>query len=174
MLFRSVMPQVRRVAVLWDPEALGSRQQWDESQHPARALGLELYSMPASSVAGYETAFLEAAMAGIDAIWITLNPLANSNQKILADLAIKYRVPSICAREDYARNGCLLAYGPGYGAEGKDAARYVDKILKGTKPSEIPVEQPMIFELLLNQRTAEKMGIVFPPSVLIRTDRLVN
>ncbi len=173
-LLKEIMPRVRRVAVLWDPQAPGSKPQWDESQQPAHALGLQLYSMSVSRVEDYETAFQEAAKAGSDAIWVTLNPLANSNQKILAELAVKYRLPSICAREDYARNGCMLAYGPGYGAEGKDAARYVDKILKGTKPSDIPVEQPMLFELLVNLSTAEKLGVSIPQSVHFRADKLVH
>ena len=134
---KETIPGVSRVAVLWDPQAPGSIPQWNESQAPARELGLQLYSMEASSVDHYEAAFKEAIKAGNTAVWITLNPLANSNQKLLAELAIKNRLPSICARGDYAENGCLMAYGPGYSTEGRDGAHYVDKILKGTKPAEI-------------------------------------
>jgi putative ABC transport system substrate-binding protein len=122
-------------------------------------LGLQLYSMPVSSVDKYATAFTEAIKAQNTAVWITLNPLANSNQKSIAELAIKHRLPSICARADYAENGCLMAYGPGYTTEGKDGARYVDKILKGAKPTDIPVEQPMKFELLFNLKTAKQIHV---------------
>jgi putative ABC transport system substrate-binding protein len=173
-LLKETIPKVRRVAVLWDPNAPGSIPQWEESQLPARELGLQLYSMPVSSVDKYETAFKGAVKAQNTAVWVTLNPLANSNQKLIADLAIKYRLPSICARADYAENGCLMAYGPGYTAEGKDGARYVDKILKGAKPYEIPVEQPMKFELLFNLKTAKQIHVTIPSSVIFRADRVLK
>jgi putative ABC transport system substrate-binding protein len=173
-LLKETIPKVRRVAVLWDPQAPGSKPQWDESQQPARALRLQLHSMPVSSVDKYEAAFKDAVKAKSSAVWITLNPLANSNQKLLAALAIANRLPSICARADYAENGCLMAYGPGYVTEGKDGARYVDKILKGGKPNEIPVEQPMKFELLFNLTTAKQIGVTIPPAVLYRADKLIK
>ena len=160
-LFKETLPTVSRVAVLWDPRAPGSVPQWQASQLPARELGLHLYSMEVSSVENYEAAFKAAVEAGNTALWMTLNPLANSNQKKIAELAIKYGLPSICARSDFAENGCMMAYGPSYGIEGKDGARYVDKILKGAKPADIPVEQPMKFELVINLQTAQKLGRPF-------------
>jgi putative tryptophan/tyrosine transport system substrate-binding protein len=105
---------------------------------------------------------------------MTLNPLANSNQKKIAELAIKYGLPSICARSDFAENGCMMAYGPSYGIEGKDGARYVDKILKGAKPADIPVEQPMKFELVINLQTAHKLGLTIPQSVLFQADKIIK
>ena len=173
-LLKETIPKVRRVAVLWDPQAPGSTPQWNESQEPARALGLQLHSMQVSSTDKYEAAFKEAVKARSTAVWITLNPLANSNQKLLAALAVSHRLPSICARADYAENGCLISYGPGYTTEGKDGARYVDKILKGVKPHEIPVEQPMKFELLVNLKTAKQIGVTVPPLVLYRADKLLK
>ena len=173
-LLKETIPNVRRVAVLWDPEAPGSVPQWEESQLPARELGLQLYSMKVSSADKYGAAFNEAIKAQNTAVWVTLNPLANSNQKLIAELAIKHRLPSICARADYAENGCLMSYGPGYTTEGKDGARYVDKILKGAKPADIPVEQPMKFELLFNLKTAKKIGVTIPSSVLFRADRVLK
>ena len=173
-LLKETIPKVSRVAVLWDPQAPGSTPQWEESQLPARELGLQLYSMGVSSVDKYESAFKEAIKARNAAIWVTLNPLANSNQKKIADLAINNRLPSICARSDYAENGCLMAYGPGYSTEGRDGARYVDKILKGAKPSELPVEQPMKFELVINLQTTKKLGLTIPQSVLYRADQVIK
>jgi putative ABC transport system substrate-binding protein len=90
--------------------------------------------MEVSSVEHYEAAFKEAIEARNTALWVTLNPLANSNQKKIAELAIGNRLPSICARWDYAENGCLISYGPGYGIEGRDGARFVDRILRGQSP----------------------------------------
>ena len=173
-LLKEAVRKVSRVAVLWDPKAPGSIPQWEESQQPARELGLQLYSMKVSSVDRYDPEFKEAVNARNTTIWVTLNPLANSNQRIIADLAIKYRLPSICARSDYADNGCLMAYGPSYSDEGKDGARYVDKILRGTKPADLPVEQPTKFELIINVKTARQIGLTIPPNVLARADRVIR
>ena len=173
-LFKETLPTVSRVAVLWDPRAPGSVPQWHASQLPAQELGLHLYSMEVSSVEHYEAAFAAAVEAGNAALWVTLNPLANSNQKKVADLALTHRLPSLCARADFAENGCMMAYGPSYGIEGKDGARYVDKILKGAKPADIPVEQPMKFELVINLHTAHKLGLTIPQSVLFQADKIIK
>ena len=173
-LLKETIPKVSRVAVLWDPQAPGSIPQWNESQLPARELGLQLYSMQVSNPDKFEVAFKEAINAHNAAVWVTLNPVANSNQKLIAELAIRHRLPSICARGDYAENGCLMSYGPGYTTEGKDGARYVDKILKGAKPADIPVEQPMKFELLINLKTAKQIGVTVPQSVLFRADKVMK
>jgi len=173
-LLKEAVPTVSHVAVLWDPKAPGSIPQWEESQEPAHELGLQLYSMEVSSVERYEPEFKEAVNAHNTTIWVTLNPLANSNQKLIFDLAIKYRLPSVCARSDYADNGCLMAYGPGYSNEGKDGARYVDKILKGTKPADIPVEQPTKFEFIINLKTAKQISLTIPPNMLVRADRVIK
>jgi putative ABC transport system substrate-binding protein len=173
-LLKESFPKLSRVAVLWDPKAPGSTPQWNESQLLARELGLQLYSMQVSSVDGYDSGFKEAIKAGNTAVWVTLNPLANSNQRMIAELAINHRLPSICARGDYAENGCLMAYGPGYSMEGKDGARYVDKILKGARPADLPVQQPMKFELVVNLKTAKRIGVAIPQSVLFRADKVVK
>ncbi|GAA4348937.1 ABC transporter substrate-binding protein [Variovorax defluvii] len=173
-ILKETQPKVRRVAVLWDPKAPGSIPQWEASQQPARQLGLELYSMEASSPAAYAAAFKEAVKAGSHAVWVTLNPIANSNQTLIAELAIENHLPSICARSDYAENGCLMAYGPSYRAEGKDGARFVDRILKGARPADLPIEQPTNFELLINLRTAKRLGYTIPRSVLNRADKVIQ
>jgi putative ABC transport system substrate-binding protein len=172
--FKETLPTVSRVAVLWDPQAPGSVPQWHASQLPARELGLHLYSMEVSSVEKYEAAFTAAVEAGNTALWVTMNPLANSNQKKIADLAIKHGLPAICARADFSENGCLMAYGPSQSIEGKDGARYVDKILKGAKPADIPVEQPMKFELVINLQTARELGLTIPQSVLFQADKIIK
>ncbi|CAN7564753.1 ABC transporter substrate-binding protein [Variovorax sp. LjRoot290] len=173
-LLKETMPKASRVAVLWDRKAPGSIPQWEASQAPAEKLGLQLYSMEVSSVDEYVSAFTQAVKARSSAVWITLNPVANSNQKLIAELAIASGLPSICARGDYAENGCLMAYGPGYGMEGKDGARYVDRILKGAKPADLPIEQPTKFELLINLKTAKRIGFTIPRSVLNRADKVIQ
>lgn len=171
---KATLPGVTRIAVLWDPQAPGSVPQWEESKERAQALGLTLYSMEVTSNDQYEEAFARAAAAQNEAVWVTLNPLANSNQLRIAELAVRHRLPSVCARGDYAENGCLMSYGPGYSLEGRDGARYVDKILKGGTPASLPVEQPTKFELIINQKTARRLGVTVPQAVLLQTDRVVE
>jgi putative ABC transport system substrate-binding protein len=173
-LLKETDPRIVRVAVLWDPQAPGSIPQWEASQLPAEKLGLRLYSMEASSAESYAAAFKEAVKARSDAVWVTLNPVANSNQKLIAELAIEHGLPSICARGDYAENGCMMAYGPGYGNEGKDGARYVDRILKGARPADLPIEQPTKFELMINLKTAKRLGFTIPRPVLNRADKVIQ
>ena len=173
-LLKETVPKLARVAVLWDPQSPGSVPQWKETELAATELGLRLFSMEASSVDEYEGAFKEAVKARSGALAVTLNPVSNSNQKPIAELATKNRLPTMCARGDYVDNGCMMSYGPSYVAEGRDAARYVDKILKGTKPSDLPVEQPMKFELVINLMTANQIGLTIPPEVLYRADRVIK
>jgi putative ABC transport system substrate-binding protein len=173
-LLKEVQPKLTRVAVLWDPNAPGSTPQWEASQEPAEKLGLQLNSMPVGNVDEYVAAFRATVKARSHAVWVTLNPVANSNQKLIAELAIENGLPTICARSDYADNGCLLAYGPGYQTEGSDGARYVDRILKGARPADLPIEQPTKFELVINLKTASRIGVTVPQSVLDRADRLVR
>jgi len=173
-LLKETVPKLSRVAVLWDPQSPCSVPQWKETELAATELGLRLFSMEASSVDEYEGAFKEAVKARSGALAVTLNPVSNSNQKPIAELATKYRLPTMCARGDYVDNGCMMSYGPSYVAEGRDAARYVDKILKGSKPADLPVEQPMKFELVINLMTASQIGLTIPPSVLYRADRVIK
>jgi putative tryptophan/tyrosine transport system substrate-binding protein len=173
-LLKETVPKLSRVAVLWDPENPGSTPQWKESQLAATELGLKLYSMEVSSADKYENAFKEATKLGNTALSMTLNPLANSNQKRVVDLANNNRLPAIYARGDYVDNGGLMSYAPNFAADGRDAARLVDKILKGAKPGELPVEQPMKFELIINLKAAKQIGLTIPPNVLARADKVIR
>jgi putative ABC transport system substrate-binding protein len=173
-LLKETVPKLTRVAVLWDPQNPGSVPQWNESQLAARELGLQLHSMEVSSANKYESAFKEATKAGSTALAVTLNPLANSNQKRVVDLAAKSRLPAIYARGQFVDNGGLMSYAPSFTADGRDAARLVDKILKGTQPADLPVEQPTKFELLINLKTAKALGLTIPPLVLMRAEKVIK
>src|SRR5262245_20477930 len=173
-LLKETVPKLTRVAVLWDPHNPGSVPQWNESQLAARELGLQLHSMEVSSANKYESAFKEATKAGSTALAVTLNPLANSNQKRIVDLAAKSRLPAIYARGEFVDNGGLMSYAPSFAADGRDAARLVDKILKGTRPADLPVEQPTKFELLINLKTAKALGLTIPPLVLMRAEKVIK
>jgi putative ABC transport system substrate-binding protein len=173
-LLKETVPKISRVAVLWDPKVLGSVPQWKESQLPGRELGMQLHSMEVSSADEYATAFKRAIKAGSTALAVTLNPLANSNQKRVVNLATNNRLPAIFPRADFVESGGLMSYGPIIEAEGRDAARLVEKILKGAKPADLPVEQPTKFELVINLKTAKQIGVTLPPNVLARADRVIR
>jgi putative ABC transport system substrate-binding protein len=173
-LLKEITPKLSRIAVLWDPQNPGSAQQWKESQLPARELGLQLHSIEVSSVDKFEAAFKEATKARSAAIAVMASPFFYSNQKQLADLAIKSQLPAIFPREEFVAAGGLMSYGSDRTESFKRIAVFVDKILKGTKPADIPVEQPTKFELVINLRTAKQIGVTIPPNVLARADKVIK
>jgi putative ABC transport system substrate-binding protein len=173
-LLKETISKLSRVAVLWDPRNPGNVQQWKEGLHPARELGLQLHSMEVSSADKYESAFKEATKARSAALAVTSSPLVSSSRKQIADLATKHRLPAIYPRADYVESGGLMSYGADRAEPYGRAAVMVDKILKGTKPADIPVEQPTKFELIINLKTAKQIGLTIPPNVLARADKVIK
>ena len=173
-LFKETIPKLSRVAVLWNPQNPGNAQQWKESQLPARELGLQLHSMEVSSADKYEGAFKEAVKARSSALAVAQDALAGSNLKLIADLAIKHRLPASYPRGEFVDNGGLMSYGPDPDESFKRVASMIDKILKGAKPADLPVEQPTKFELAINLKTAKQIGLTIPPEVLARANKLIK
>ena len=173
-LLKETVPKLSRVALLWDPQNPGSAQAWKESLLPARELGLQLHSMEVSSADKFDSAFKAATKARSAALAVTPGALAVSNRKRIADLAAKNRLPSIYSRVEFVESGGLMSYGPDLDDEYRRAAVFVDKILKGTKPADIPVEQPMKYELVINFKTAKALGLTIPPIVLMRVTKVVK
>jgi putative tryptophan/tyrosine transport system substrate-binding protein len=173
-LLKETIPKVSRVAVLWHPQNPGSAQQWQESQLSARELGLQLHSMEANSSEKIEGAFKDAIKAGSAALAEASSPLFLINRKQIADLAAKYRLPAIGTRREFVESGGLISYGADRTEPYKRAARMVDKILKGTNPADIPVEQPTKFELAINLKTAKTLGLTIPPVVLMRAEKVIK
>ena len=173
-LLKETVPKLTRVAVLWYPQDPGSTPQWKESQLAARDLSLQLYSMEVVSSDKYESAFEDARKARVFAVAVTQGPLTISHQKRIADLAIKHRLPMMTTRADLVESGGLISYGPDRDESYRRAASMIDKIFKGIKPADIPVEQPMKFELFINLKTAEQIGLKIPPNVLARADRVIR
>ncbi|HEU4342377.1 MAG TPA: ABC transporter substrate-binding protein [Candidatus Binatia bacterium] len=171
-LLKEIVPKLSRVAVLWTPRQSG--QSWKESELAGRELGLQIHSMELSSTDQFDTAFKEAIKAGSAALAVTPNPLNNSNRKLIAELAAKNRLPAIYPRVDYVESGGLMSYGADRAEPYKRVASMVDKILKGKKPGDIPVEQPTKFELVINLKTAKQIGLTIPPNVLARADRVIR
>jgi putative tryptophan/tyrosine transport system substrate-binding protein len=173
-LLKETVPKLSRVAVLWDPQNPGSAQQWKESQLPARELGLQLHPIEVSSADKFEAAFKEATKVRSAALAIMASPFFYSNQKQLADLATKNRLPAIYPRGDFVASGGLMSYGQDDAERFRRAASMVDKILKGTKPADIPVEQPTKFEFVINLKAAKQIGLTIPPNVLARADKVIK
>ena len=173
-LLKETVPKLTRVALLWDPQNSGSAQAWKESQAPARELGLQLHSMEVSSADKFEGAFNDAVKAHSTAIAVAPTILATSHRKQIVELAAKTRLPAIYAREEFVESGGLMSYATALDDHYRRAAVYVDKILKGAKPAEIPVEQPTKFELMINLKAAKQIGLTIPPNVLARADRVIR
>ena len=172
-LLKETVPKLSCVAVLWDPQAT-STQEWKESQLPARELGLQLYSMKVSRTDKFEGAFKAATNAGSGALAVTQNALVNSNQKRIVDLAVKNRLPAIYNRGDWVASGGLMSYGADQVEPTRRAASMVDKILKGAKPADLPVEQPTKFELVINLKTAKALGLTIPSIVMMRAEKVIK
>ena len=173
-LLKETIPKLSRVALLWNPSDPASAQEWQDSQQPARALGLQLHSMEVSSADNYEKAFKEAIKARSAAVAVTHHQFAVTNRKQIAELAAKNRLPAIYAREDYVDGGGLMSYGADQIEPYKRLAVFIDKILKGTKPADIPVEQPMKFDFVINLKAAKEIGVTIPPNVLARAIRIIR
>jgi ABC-type uncharacterized transport system substrate-binding protein len=173
-LLKETVRKLSRVAVLWNPKNALSEQSWKQSQVPARELGLQLHSMEVSSADRYESAFQEAIKARSAALAVTQHTLANSNQKRIVNLAAKNRLPAMYYRGDFVESGGLMSYGADQDEPYRRTAVFVDKILKGTKPSDLPVEQPTKFELVINLKTAKQIGLTIAPNVLARADRVIK
>jgi putative ABC transport system substrate-binding protein len=175
-LLKDTFPKLSRIAVLLYPKSESNEPQWTESQLSARQLGLQLHFMEIGSSDKYESAFKEAIKAGSTALAVTRHRLSqtNINQKHIIALAAKYRLPAIYYREDFVERGGLMSYGADEVEPFKRVAAMIDKILKGAKPADIPVEQSSKFELIINLKTATQIGVTIPPSVLARADRVIR
>ena len=130
--------------------------------------------MEVSSADKFEGAFKEATKAGSAALAIISSPFINSHQKRIADNAAKNRLPAIYPRDDFVENGGLMSYGPDRVEPYKRVASIVDKIIKGRKPAELPVEQPTKFELVINLKTAKALGLTIPPVVMMRAEKVIK
>ena len=171
-LLKEIIPKLSRVVVLWDPQDRGSTQQWKESQLAAKDLGLQIHSIQVSSANDLESAFKEATKAGNTALAVTQSPLLG--QKGIADLATKNRLPAIYDTRNLVDSGGLMSYGVDRTEPYRRVASMIDKILKGTKPADLPVEQATKFELVINLKSAKQIGLTIPPNVLARADKVIK
>src|SRR4029077_1164532 len=165
-LLKETIPRLFRVAVLWNPENPTTAQSRESSQLVARELGLELHSIEIRTAEDIESAFKEAIKARSTALMVTQLPITIYNQKQIVDLAAKKRLPGIYPREDSVENGGLMSYAPDGLETSKRPAAMVDKIFKGKKPADLPVEEPIKFEFIINLKAAKQIGLTVPANVL--------
>jgi putative ABC transport system substrate-binding protein len=173
-LLKEAVPKISRVAVLWNPANDGEKAQWRETQAAARALGVTARSLEVTEPKDIEKAFATMNRQRPDALVITTSPLTTAYRPLILDFAAKKRVPTMFDRREDVEAGGLMAYGSDTPDLFRRAATYVDRILKGAKPGDLPIEQPTKFELVVNLKTAKALGITIPPSVLIRADRVIE
>jgi putative ABC transport system substrate-binding protein len=171
-LLREVLPKVGRVAVLRDPAV--PAQDLSATEAVARSLGLWLRVFSAGRPEEFRGAFEAARKADAEALIVLASPVFNTYRQRLVDLAAENRLVAVYEHRDFPEAGGLMAYGPNLRDMNRRAAKYIDRVLKGAKPADLPVEQPTVFELVINMKTARTLGLTIPPSVLARADRIIE
>jgi len=173
-LLKEAFPKVARVAFLWQPGVTGGNLNPTDMEAAAKALGLKLQSLEVRGLDDFESAFARAKKEGAQALITTPTGVINTQQRQVLDFAAKNRLPAMYPTSEFVEAGGLMSYGPNYTDLFRRAADFVDKILKGTKPADIPVEQPMKFEFIVNLKAAKQIGVTIPPNVLVRADRVIR
>ena len=173
-LVKEIVPGLARVAVLASSTTPGNAQASKETELAARALGVQLQYLDVQSAKDIAPAFRAATKGRADALLVLQSPVFINERTQLAELAVKNRVPTIYDRREFVDDGGLVCYGTNYTDLSHRAATYVDKILKGAKPADLPVEQPEKFELIINLKAAKQIGLTIPPNVLARADRVIR
>jgi putative tryptophan/tyrosine transport system substrate-binding protein len=171
-LLREAAPQISRVAFLWNPDHPDNEQR--EAQRAAQALGVQLHLVEVRSSDDFESAFRAANNAGIDSLYVVSSRQTVLNIKRIVEFAAQNRVPLAGGWGAWAKEGGLFSYGPDGVNMARRAANYIDRILKGAKPADLPVEQPTKFELIINLKTAKALGLTVPHSLLSRADELID
>jgi putative ABC transport system substrate-binding protein len=173
-LLKEIVPNLSRIAVLWQPGGPGSSLRAKETEAVARSLGIKTQMIEVKAPAELEGAFAEMKRRQAEALIPLRSPLIGNHADKIIELAAINRLPAIYDEREFIENGGLIFYGPDHNHLFRRAAVFVDKILKGAKPAELPVEQPTKFELIINLKTAKQIGLIIPPNVLARADRVIR
>jgi putative tryptophan/tyrosine transport system substrate-binding protein len=173
-LLKEIVPKLSRVGYLWSSTSPVAADNLKETETVARALRLEFFSLEAKVSADIEKVFQTVASKRADALLVEGGAFMTVHQKQIIELALKHRLPTMYPNARYVDAGGLMTYSGDRSEQYRRAADYVDKILKGTKPADIPVERPKKFELIINLKTAKQIGLTVPPNVLARADRVIR
>jgi len=173
-LLREAVPKVSRVAVLANPAHPGEQRELMETQSTARALRTTLLYHQLKAMGDFTAAFDAITRENVDAFLVFPDLLTLGQSKQIAEFAVKRRLPSMFGWKEYVEAGGLMGYGPNREETSRRIPVYVDKILKGAKPADLPVEQPTKFELIVNLKTARQIGLTIPPNMLARADKVIK
>jgi putative ABC transport system substrate-binding protein len=175
-LLKESFPKVARVAFLWAPtRTMGmGRLPLTDIEAPAKALGVIVQSLEVRSLADFESVFARAKKDGAQALITSPSPVISTQQRQVLDFAAKNRLPGMYPDSEFVESGGLMSYAPNYADLFRRAADFVDKILKGTKTADLPIEQPMKFEFVVNLKAAKQIGLTIPPNVLVRADKVIK
>jgi len=176
-LLKEAVPDMARVAALWHPTAYGERtmaQMVKDTEDAAQRLGLQLQLVPAGGPDDFERAFAAMSSARADALIVLLSPMFYSELRRIAKLAVDNRLPASYATREFVQAGGLMSYAANLNHLARNAATYVDKILKGAKPADLPVERPTKFEFFINLKTARDLGLTMPPALLLSADEVIE
>ncbi len=173
-VLKEAVPKISHVALLVNPARRGSTFEVGDLEPLSRALGIRLRRVEARGIDEFETAFSVMAESGVDALLMENDSVLNQNRKRITKLAAKEGLPSVSQRPAFAEAGGLMSYGTSIKDMWRRAATHVDKILKGAKPGDLPVERPVKFNLVVNLKTAKQLGITIPPEVLYRADKVIK
>ena len=173
-LLKEVLPKLARLAVLGNSANAGNGIQLRETERAAGAFGMQLQYLDTLSAKDFATAFRDAGKERADAVFVLGFPGPLSERTLLSQEAVKNRLPAIYPQINYVEVGGLMSYGTSFADLERRAATYVDKILKGARPADLPVEQPMKFEFVINLKAAKQIGLTIPPNVLVRADRVIR
>jgi len=173
-ILKEAFPKMKRVAYLWNPSAVVVNPSLDQAKAIAQAVALQLRSYEVYTLAEIEKAFADMSKARPDALFVILSPLMTLNSKRIVELALEQRLPGMYPTNQFVEEGGLMTYGPRIGDMYRRAATYVDKVLKGAKAGDLPVEQPTKFEFVINLKTAKQIGVTIPRNVLARADRVIR
>jgi putative tryptophan/tyrosine transport system substrate-binding protein len=173
-LLREILPKLSRMAVLGQSRNAGNGIQLRETERAAATLGVQLQYLDILNVNDVETAFREASKARAEAVFVLAGPLFNPQPALLTQNAVKSRLPAAYPSSRFVEEGGLMSYAVNRADLDRRAATYVDKILKGAKPGDLPVEQPKKFEFVINLKAAKQIGLTIPPNVLARADKVIK
>ena len=173
-MLRDMVPKLAQVALLQPAGHPRNRVVLEGLQAAAQTLGMKILPFEAATLPDMASAFAAMAKAQVRALIVTPDPLFSQNRVRLAELAAKQRLPAIAADRGYTETGLLMSYGPSYGDSFHRGAYYVDRIFKGTKPADLPVEQPTRYELIINGKTAKALGLKIPQYLLITAEQVIE
>jgi putative ABC transport system substrate-binding protein len=173
-LLREALPSLARVAVVWNPRNDANTNKLASLEAPARALGVQLESVQARDVQDIERALGGGGRRRMDAMLALADAFLWSQRERIVAVAARHRLPAMYAELEFTESGGLMAYGPSVADNFRRAAGYVDRILKGAKPADLPIEQPATLELMINLKTARALGLLIPQSLLVRAAHIIE